>query len=112
MLGMKTRVVCCDYAASLEFFTDILGMRLVERFNDEEACILALDSGEQLELVAGRATSTVSLQFETADMQEFTAAIDSALMLGEPELRPWGLYYLYLKEPSGIQLIVYAKATS
>ncbi len=50
----------------------------------------------------------LSLQFKTSSIQQFIDTLPEQVEFTGPQARPWGASYLYLRDPNGIQVIVYA----
>ncbi len=54
-----------------------------------------------------RAYEGVSLQFRVRDLVDVAERLRDHVELGEPEERPWGSKYLRLKDPTGVQVVLY-----
>jgi uncharacterized glyoxalase superfamily protein PhnB len=50
---------------------------------------------------------SISIQIRVNDLDEVMNKLRGNVDFSEPEERPWGSKYLYLTDPSGIQVIVY-----
>ena len=49
----------------------------------------------------------MSLQFRVSDLARIEPRLQGVVSCEGPSERPWGSVYLYLHDPSGIQVIVY-----
>jgi uncharacterized glyoxalase superfamily protein PhnB len=52
------------------------------------------------------------LQFRTADVDQFCAAITAPFEYRGPEDRPWGSRYLTLTDPNGISVVIFSQTNS
>ncbi len=116
MTGMKTRIDTPLFRESLAFYTEHLGMTVLESWDGEgdRGAILGLDPAAEgqafLELAyadAPRSYDGLSLQFRVRDLAAVAERLRGRLELRGPKKRPWGSTYLYLEDPSGIQVILY-----
>jgi catechol 2,3-dioxygenase-like lactoylglutathione lyase family enzyme len=113
--AVKTRVLTQKYSESLEFYTQVLDLRIVEQWDREgdKGAILGLGdkradgfielgwSAQETEI------SGICLQFRVADISVFMDSLASAWQHSEPTLKPWGSTYVELLDPNGIPLIVF-----
>ncbi|TDI56705.1 MAG: hypothetical protein E2O96_02425 [Acidobacteria bacterium] len=63
-----------------------------------------------LEIYDGPGTQNfvgLSLQFRVDNLESFIANLPAGVSFQGPDQRPWGSTYLYLRDPNGIQVIVY-----
>ncbi|NVK54035.1 MAG: VOC family protein [Alteromonadaceae bacterium] len=113
---MKTRIETRFYDQSIAFYTDILGMHVIEKWhkNEDRGVILGICSpmsgAPTLELAFSphqHNYSGISLQFKVACLTTFTQQLPAAQAYEGPVQRPWGSEYLYLQDPTGIQVIIY-----
>lgn len=51
--------------------------------------------------------TALSLQFRVDSLSEFEQSLPDHVEYDGPTPRPWGSTYLYLRDPNGIQVIVY-----
>lgn len=116
MTGLKTRIETPLLTQSVGFYTEYLEMTVLESWDGENdaGAILGLGSSIQgeafLELARSeipRDYSGLSLQFRVRDVAAFADRLRPHLAFRGPVPRPWGSKYLYLQDPSGIQIILY-----
>lgn len=116
MTGMKTRIETPFFQDSIAFYSEHLGMTVLESWdeNDDKGAILGLGSSAEgeafLEIAYVDTPKTyvgVSLQFRVDDLDVIVDKIHGHLEYQGPEERPWGSTYLYLEDPTGIQVILY-----
>jgi len=128
LLSMKTVIRTKDLEASKAFYTQLLELKTVEEYDDGDGargCIVRVGpegSTAFLELSEIAATHYYfkpafhqSFLNDKADIQIRTTAVSYwADRLKRhnweargPVLRPWGSHYLYLRDPDGLQLIIY-----
>ena len=114
--GMKTRVETPLYQESVMFYTELMGMAVLDSWNegDDKGAILGLGrpgEGEAfLELASAdrvRICEGMSLQFRVSDIAAAAGRLSGRVEFRGPEKRPWGSTYLYLKDPIGIPIILY-----
>lgn len=116
MTGLKTRIQTHRFSESLAFYTDHLGMTVLQSWGDagKEGAILGLGDSADGEAFLELAVSEVppsyaglSLQFRVPDLASLAERLEGAWVFRGPVARPWGSTYLYLEDPTGIQVIVY-----
>lgn len=113
--GLKVRLQTADVAATVSFYRDILGLAVVDQWSeaDDSGVIFGLEgvAGSAF-LEFGQAASpdngSASVQFRVGDMAAFLARLGDAWTVDGPHERPWGSVYSYLRDPNGVQVIVYA----
>jgi len=121
--SLKAVIRCRDYAASREFYTSVLGLGIVEEWDQEEGqgCIFAVGDGGYLE-IAGQPTTrdrddesyTRPVGHEKIDLQLRTDAVDAwaARLRGKwpfegPVDRPWGQRYLWVRDPDNVRIALF-----
>jgi len=116
MTGLKTRLETPFLQESIAFYTEYLRMTVLESWdeNGDKGVILGLgDSVEGeafLELAYVDASKTYagfSLQFRVDNHAGIAERLRGHWAFRGPEERPWGSTYLYMEDPSGVQVIVY-----
>ncbi|MDH3710716.1 MAG: VOC family protein [Cyclobacteriaceae bacterium] len=123
-LECKATIRTRDYTASCHFYQQILGLDLIESWQDaqDRGSIFRLDKrgGSLLEIselgtrhesyraeFAQPATMKMDLQMATDDLQHWVEKLQGNWEFRGPVSRPWGSEYLYLKDPDGVQVIIY-----
>ena len=114
--ALKTKITTGRLAETRDFYIGCLGMQVVEEWREESdvGCILALAGGGRealLEIYEGlqpKGLSALSLQFRTEDLAGFEASLPPGIEVRGPVKRPWGSTYLYLTDPSGLSVVVFA----
>lgn len=108
-----------DVAASLQFYRDSLGFKLVEQMEHHNSIVyvrlrapqgtgtLALHMIEPGKTIA--AGGGVRLYFEIKDLDNFCTRLqDSGVMFSKlPQLMPWGWKHAYLDDPDGNEISLY-----
>ncbi len=128
LLSMKTVIRTKDFEASKTFYTQLLKLEVVEEYDDGDGsrgCIMRVGPEgstafvELSEIAEGHyyfnRAFHQSFTNDKADIQIKTNAVNYwADRLKQhnweargPVLRPWGSHYLYLRDPDGLQLIIY-----
>lgn len=114
--GLKTRIETPFLQDSIDFYTRHLGMTVLESWDDgdDKGAILGLGNSPRGEafLEIGYAAAPgsytgVSLQFRVRDLSAVAAGLANHWDFTGPEKRPWGSRYLYLRDPAGVQIIIY-----
>jgi catechol 2,3-dioxygenase-like lactoylglutathione lyase family enzyme len=107
-----------DLAASLEFYSGLLGMEVLEEFRHEGRLVYArlrspgcdttvalhgLAPGEELR------TGGVRLYFEVRDLDRYCARLvkAGAKLSKPPRVMPWGWKHAYLDDPDGHEISLY-----
>lgn len=113
LTGLKTRIETPHIKESLRFYTQYLGLEVLESWG-EKGAILGLGSSTQKEafleiayIETLRSYEGISLQFRIDDLSAMVRKLQNQVAFRGPTERPWGSTYLYLEDPSGIQIIVY-----
>ena len=113
--GLKTRIETPLFRETAAFYTDLLGLEVLDAWEDagDRGVILGLggaqDTGAFLEIAHADAAAhaAISLQFRVNDLSAVAARLRGRWDFRGPEKRPWGSTYLYLRDPSGVRVIVY-----
>jgi catechol 2,3-dioxygenase-like lactoylglutathione lyase family enzyme len=116
LLSLKTKITTEGFEETVRFYEDVLGLTRVEEWDgpDDKGCILAFSSGSgeaYLEVYRGtesRAWDGLSLQFRTDDVEAFARTLPVDVHRSDPVERPWGSRYVYLRDPNGIQIILFS----
>ncbi len=116
MTGLKTRIETPFLQESIAFYSEHLGMTVLDTYheNGDKGVIFGLGSSTQgeafLEIAyveTRRTFEGISLQFRVHDLDVFVDRLRGHLEFHGPEQRPWGSKYLYLEDPTGVQVILY-----
>ncbi len=113
--GLKVRLDTADLDGVVAFYSDLMGLRVVERWNDgsDVGAILGLTDTVTgpafLEFVPVEVPSNggASVQIRVDDLDRFLDVLGERWPVEGPVDRPWGSRYAYLTDPSGVQVIVY-----
>lgn len=113
--GLKTRIETPRLEETAAFYTGLLGLTVLDAWDEDgdRGMILGLGPARAaeafLELAQGAAAPApaVSLQFRVDDLAAVEARLRGQWEYRGPEARPWGSTYLYLRDPAGVQVIVY-----
>ena len=115
MRSLKTKVSTPLWRECVAFYYDVFGMVVAEQWEerDDQGAILAFPDGcgqAYLEFYQTDVThdvSGISLQFKVEDIASFVESLPATLEYEGPRPRPWGSTYVYLRDPAGVQVIVY-----
>ena len=100
----------------MEFYSEYLGMAVLESWdeNGDRGVILGLDSlsdGQAFLEFGYEATPQnndgISVQIRVSNLLVIMEKLRGKIEFSGPDERPWGSKYIYLKDPSGIQVILY-----
>ena len=114
-ISLKTQILTPHVSAARDFYIAVFRMKIVEQWSeaDDVGVILSLPSGRgeaflELKKAQGPNPTGMSLQFRVDDINEFVETIPNGFKYEGPEPRPWGSTYLYMKDPAGVDIIVYS----
>ena len=108
-----------DVAASLRFYRDLLGFKLIETFEWEKRPVYArLKSPQGQATIAlhvpepGQAVPSsdgMRLYFEVKELEKFCGKLEAAgvVFTKPPKLMPWGWTHAYLHDPDGHEISLY-----
>ncbi|MEW7278673.1 VOC family protein [Aquimarina sp. 2201CG1-2-11] len=123
----KTVIRTKNFTASVDFYTQLLKLTLIENYNDgdgSQGAILRLgpeDSNAFIEISEIDKTHSyyqepfgeelqndkIDIQLKTNDVTYWENRLEGKCKMRGPVLRPWGSYYLYIRDPDGLQIIIY-----
>jgi catechol 2,3-dioxygenase-like lactoylglutathione lyase family enzyme len=114
--AVKLKIVTPRLEAARSFYCDLFRMQVVEEWSEPQdaGCILALrvPPGDGLiEIYHGHQVhdfSGVCLQFRVENLDEFIRSLPPGLGFEGPIARPWGSTYVYLTDPAGVPVVVFA----
>lgn len=127
LLNTKTVIRTKDFEASKAFYTQILKLKIVEEYNDgngsrgvimrvgnkqsnafiEVSEISAAHYYYQEAFSKGCENDKIDIQIRTDNIHYWATRLQNRWSARGPVLRPWGSHYLYLKDPDGLQIIIY-----
>lgn len=127
LLSLKTVIRTRDFEASKKFYTQILNLEIVEEYDDGngskgvivrfgpdgsnaffEISEITTDHEYYQEAFSKNVDSDkTDIQLRTNNVEYWAAKLKEKWNARGPVLRPWGSYYLYLKDPDGLQIIIY-----
>lgn len=127
---VKTVIRTKDFEASKKFYSEILGLKIVEEYSEEkgvQGCILRIGKNSSSSFIEISAIHPDHYYFNSSfgkniendkiDLQIKTNSIDywENYLKGKwkargPVDRPWGSRYLYLRDPDGLQIIIYQES--
>lgn len=127
LLSSKTVIRTKDFVASKSFYTEILNLQIAEEYDDgngSRGMILRLGSEAsnafieiseiknyheyfQEAFVEGFKNDKTDIQIRTTNIEFWAKRLQEKWQARGPVLRPWGSYYLYLRDPDGLQIIIY-----
>lgn len=118
---LKALIRCRDLDASLAFYVDLLGLTVVEEWDDDgdRGFIVEFGSGGGLlELLASNpahpshdpdfhrdvVNDKIVLQIQVDAVDDWVDRVDQ---VEGPVTRPWGNRYLYLRDPDGVSVALF-----
>ncbi len=127
LLSIKTVIRTKDFEASKAFYTEILKLETAEIYDDgdgSKGVILRLGppgsnafveiseisdhhSYYQPAFSQGFENDKTDLQIKTDNVQYWAERLQEKWSARGPVLRPWGSHYLYLRDPDGLQIIIF-----
>lgn len=127
LLSLKTTIRTKDFEASKVFYTQILNLEIVQEYNGgngSRGIILRFGSAGsnafleiseiqeshdyfQEAFIEDFKNDKIDLQLRTDNMEFWEKRLKWKWKTRGPILRPWGSYYFYLKDPDGLQIIIY-----
>jgi len=114
--SLKTKLSTPRLAETRAWYARVFGMEVVEEWDEpgDRGVILAFPGGAREALLeiydtdAAQDFAGLSLQLRVPDIASFVDALGEDIACDGPTPRPWGSTYLYLRDPNGIRVIVYA----
>ncbi|WP_271769790.1 VOC family protein [Aquimarina algiphila] len=127
LLSLKTVIRTKNFEDSKLFYTQILNLKITEEYNDgdgSKGVILQFgheDNNAFLEIseIASNhyyhqnsfdksiENDKIDIQIKTNNIEYWATRLRDKWKVKGPVLRPWGSYYLYLRDPDGLQIIIY-----
>jgi len=129
LVSLKTTIRVKDFEVSKMFYTTILQFNIVEEYNDDDddgsrGCIFRIGSEESNAFVEiseiepkhdyfnsafknDFLNDKIDLQIKTSSIVFWTERLQKLWKVRGPVDRPWGSQYLYLRDPDGLQIIIY-----
>jgi catechol 2,3-dioxygenase-like lactoylglutathione lyase family enzyme len=113
--SQKTKISTPKMAEMQAWYQRLFGMVVVEEWDEggDKGVILAFADGQNEALLEIYDTDTVhdfsglSLQYKAEPLDDFIKGLPEDIEPEDLKDRPWGARYLYLRDPLGIQVIVY-----
>lgn len=114
--GLKTRIETDRLEETLEFYTNVLGLTVLDSWNEEgdRGAILGIGGSVDGEafLEVGHDENPaehggMSLQFRVADLEPLVGKLDGRYEYRGPVERPWGSTYVYVRDPAGVDVVLY-----
>jgi len=125
--NVKTVIRTKDFEASKNFYSQVLGFDIVEEYDEEKGvrgCILRIGKTGSNAFLEISAVDTdhyyynksfdrtfdndkIDLQIKTNSIDYWVKNLDDKWKKKGPVDKPWGATYLYLRDPDGLQIIIY-----
>jgi len=126
-LSLKTAIRTKNYEASTAFYSKVLHLTIVQQYSGEKGvrgCILRIGDEQSNAFIEiseiapthyyfdasfqkGVANDKIDLQIKTESVDYWAEHLKGKCELRGPVDRPWGARYLYLRDPDGLQIIIY-----
>jgi len=127
LLSLKTVIRTKDFEASKTFYTQILLLEIIEEYDDgngskglimrfgpkgsnaffEISEILNNHNYYQESFSKNFKNDKTDIQLKTNKIEYWATRLNEKWNARGPILRPWGSRYLYLRDPDGLQIIIY-----
>jgi catechol 2,3-dioxygenase-like lactoylglutathione lyase family enzyme len=127
LVSLKTVIRTKDFVASKKFYTQILNLKIVEEYDGEKGvrgCIFRIgrqDNNAFLEISEidmdhyyfdtsfnkNIKNDKIDIQIKTDSIGYWADHLKGRWKVEGPVDRPWGSKYLYLRDPDGLQIIIY-----
>ncbi|WP_169301349.1 VOC family protein [Pontimicrobium aquaticum] len=127
LLSLKTLIRTKDFEASKTFYTQILNLEIIEEYDDgngskgiimrfgpigsnaffEISEISDNHSYYQEQFSKNLENDKIDIQLRTDNIEFWAMRLKEKWNARGPILRPWGSQYLYLRDPDGLQIIIY-----
>ncbi|WP_109300257.1 VOC family protein [Aquimarina sp. AU474] len=131
LLSLKTVIRTKDFNASKRFYTQVLNLEIVEKYNDgdgSQGLILRYGSENSNAFFEISEISSdhyyhqkpfddklendkIDIQLRTENIAYWASHLKEKWIARGPVFRPWGSQYLYLRDPDGLQIIIYQEKT-
>ena len=115
---------CRDLARSRELYVDLLGLDVVEEWDqpDDRGCILSFGGNggflELLEVATEHASheqrsadavgaGSFELQMRVDEVDTWIGRLEGRLSIEGPVTRPWGNRYLWIRDPDGVRIALF-----
>lgn len=113
----QVRVVAspADYEAAVAFWQEVVGLHVVEAFDDDAGVLLGLGRDVVLELVreGGGDSRGIRLAAEVADVDAWYVRLSEAgAAVSEPAAQPWGHRSTTLRDPGGMLVTLFESQAS
>jgi catechol 2,3-dioxygenase-like lactoylglutathione lyase family enzyme len=124
--SLKIVIRCANLDASRRFYTGVLGLTLVEQWEEEEGrgLIVSAANGAPVALIelyemspADRrfdprfrepvCSDKIDLQLHTAALDEWVARLRGRWPFEGPQDLPWGQRWIKLRDPDGLLIAIY-----
>ena len=127
LLSQKTVIRTKNFEASREFYTEILNLKIIEEYDDKNGSkgiivrfgpegsnaffeiseIKDHHSYYQKAFSENIENDKIGIQLRTNDIAFWASRFEGKWNARGPVLRPWGSHYLYVRDPDGMQIIIY-----
>ncbi|MCH9661850.1 MAG: VOC family protein [Bacteroidetes bacterium] len=127
LLSAKTVIRTKNFEASKTFYTELLELKVFEKYDDGDGskgiiCQVGFENSTAFIEISEISTEhdyfqeafensithdKIDIQIKTTDIQYWADRCKDRWPTRGPVLRPWGSYYLYLRDPDGLQIILY-----
>ncbi len=127
LLSLKTVIRTKDFKASKNFYMMVLGFEIEEEYNDgngSRGIILRFGNEKSNAFIEISEimnehyyfqeafsekldNDKIDIQLKTLDVEHWAKRLNEKWEVRGPIKRPWGSQYLYLRDPDGMQIIIY-----
>ena len=128
ILELRVALTCSDYARSVKFYCDGLGLEPAAIWNNGQGQALVLDMGratleifdqaqaetiDQLE-AERRLSGQIRFALEVPDLKSAMERLlaHGAVLVHAPVLTPWGDYNVRLQDPDGMQITLFQRTAA
>lgn len=116
LTGLKVRIETPLFQEAVSFYKKYLGMKVLKSWDEDgdKGLILGLSCSTKSEAFLELAYADnrkphegLSLQFRVQSLAAIEKKLRGEWEFRGPEERPWGSSYLYIQDPTGMQVILY-----
>ena len=126
LANLKVVIRCADFDRSREFYAQVLGLRMVEAWSEDECrgCIFELAAEAWIEICEMTrrdprfaeafglpvANDKIDLQLRSDSVDEWVTRLEGVWPYCGPERLPWGQRWIQLRDPDGVLVAIYEAA--
>ena len=129
LLHLKVVVRCKNFAESFAFYAEVLGLRVVDRWEEPQGtgCVFSLGEGgpsghieiyemagvdERIDpaFASPFENDKIDLQLRTESVDAWVESLRGRWPIIGPEILPWGHRWIRLRDPDNLLIAIYEEA--